>query len=175
MRVLAVLALSSVTALAGMSAFAGDRVASLGDHAKIAPESYRAESVHVKGDADRDRDPALSSWEKQQIATLVRRQMAAVASGDAKTAYEVLSPDTQSFYAHPEAFLFAIGQQTRPITDVRSYHMAGIEQDPFRNLQHVYLTDSQGREWLARFQVVRHGEGWRVRRCFVEAVEGGRA
>ncbi len=173
MRVLAVLALVVFAAGAGQSVLAEQQLAHLGDPASTG----RAESVHAKGAADRGRSPLLSVWEREQVADLVRKQLAAVAQGNAQAAYDFLTPDAQTFYAHPEAFLFAIGQQTKPIADVRGFIMAGIEQDPLRAFQVVYLTDSEGQEWLARFQVERQpgAAGWRVKRCFVEPVDGGRA
>jgi hypothetical protein len=110
---------------------------------------------------------------KQQIERIVSAQLTALARGDAQSAFANLSPATQAYFVGPGDFLTMVGQEAAPILRTRSFSFVGTEMQGGLALQQVVLTDDQGRNWLAKFQVQQQANGeWRVKSCVVGRVKG---
>ncbi len=110
---------------------------------------------------------------KQQIERIVSAQLTALARGDARSAFANLSPATQAYFVGPSDFLTMVGQEAAPILRTRSFSFVGTEMQGGVALQQVVLTDDQGRNWLAKFQVQQQTNGeWRVKSCVVGRVKG---
>ncbi|XSG82654.1 MAG: DUF4864 domain-containing protein [Methyloligella sp. ZOD6] len=117
----------------------------------------------------------LSGEMREGIQDTVRKQLKALAKGDANMAFANLSPQTQRYFAEPQRFMNSVATDAPPMVETKSFAFLGIEQDRDGALQQVLLTDEEGRSWLAKFRVERLAGDWRVESCVVEAVPGQQA
>ena len=107
------------------------------------------------------------------IEDAVRIQLTAIAARDAKRAFAKLAPSTQHYFAQPDQYLEAIASDLPPILATRHFAFLGAGRDKTGANQLVLITDGDGRDWLATFQVERQSAGdWRVKDCVVQAAVG---
>lgn len=119
---------------------------------------------------------SLSEEEKGGIEQTVREQLRAIAAQDAKQAFARLSPSTQHFFGQPDKFMRAVAVELPPVLNAKHFAFLGLEQDGSATYQQVLITDADGHDWLARFQVERTSPGdWRVKGCSVEQAPGQEA
>jgi hypothetical protein len=115
----------------------------------------------------------LSEAERQGIEKTVRFQLMAILSRDARRAFATLAPSTQHYFARPDAYLETVVTELSPILAARQFSFLVAGRDEMGANQLVLITDADGRDWLATFQVERQPAGdWRVRDLSVEAAGG---
>jgi hypothetical protein len=60
--------------------------------------------------------------------------------------------------------------------DTKRFAFLGVEQSGSRVVQQVLITDSNGHEWLAEFQLERlDGADWRIKGCILQSTPGQQA
>jgi hypothetical protein len=167
-----------------MSGFAGVFMAGAGVTAmhfdgRATLPSPRAEipllhKIALKPEPDLRR--GFSAGEKRNIEGAVRAQIRAYVARDADSAFATLAPSTQRFFGRPDKFLRSIAQEVPAMLDTKRFAFLGLEQAGNRVLQQVLITDSNGHEWLAEFQLEQlDGPDWRIRGCILQSTPGQQA
>jgi hypothetical protein len=179
------IAAALLAAIGGMAAFAGFFLAGAGvtamhfDGRAVLP-SPRAEipllhKVALKPEPDLPRR-GFSTGDKRNIEGAVRAQLRAYVARDADGAFAKLAPSTQRFFGEPDRFLRSIAQEVPAMLDTKRFAFLGIEQAGKQILQQVLITDSNGQEWLAEFQLEQlDGPDWRIKGCILQSTPGQQA
>jgi hypothetical protein len=173
-----------LTATAGAAAFAGFFLAGAGVTAmhfdgRAALPSARAEipllhKVALKPEHDLPR--AFSAGEKRNIEQAIRAQIRAYVARDADVAFAKLAPSTQRFFGQPDKFLRSMAQEVPAMLDTKRFAFLGVERTGKRVVQQVLITDSNGHEWLAEFQLELLDAGdWRIKGCILQSTPGQQA
>jgi hypothetical protein len=179
------IAAALLAAIGGMAAFAGFFLAGAGvtamhfDGRAVLP-SPRAEipllhKVALKPEPDLPQR-GFSTGDKRNIEGAVRAQLRAYVARDADGAFAKLAPSTQRFFGEPDRFLRSIAQEVPAMLDTKRFAFLGIEQAGKQILQQVLITDSNGQEWLAEFQLEQlDGPDWRIKGCILQSTPGQQA
>jgi Domain of unknown function (DUF4864) len=115
----------------------------------------------------------LPPLDRSGIEDTIRGQLRALATHDAAQAFAKLAPSTQHFFGKPDKFLATMSQDLPPMLATHHFTFLGVEQDQSSTYQQVLITDSDGKDWLARYQLERERNGdWRVKGCVVAAAPG---
>ncbi len=115
----------------------------------------------------------LPPLDRSGIEDTIRGQLRALATHDAAQAFAKLAPSTQHFFGKPDKFLATMSQDLPPMLATRHFTFLGVERVQSSTYQQVLITDSDGKDWLARFQLERERDGdWRVKGCVVAAAPG---
>jgi len=125
---------------------------------------------------DADTPLSLTAGDRRSIEHAVRTQLRAYAARDAEQAFTKLAPATQQLFGRPDKFLRSIAQDLPTMLDTRRFAFLGLEQRGSCVVQQVLLTDGTGQEWLAEFQLEKHGRGdWRIKGYAVQTTPGQQA
>jgi hypothetical protein len=115
------------------------------------------------------RSLGLSDIEQYRIREAIRGQIRALAARDAERAFAYLAPVTKDYFSEGTAFLRKLMVQIRPLVDASGYSFTDVGRVATDAIQNVFLTDNEGREWLARFTLERQPDGsWGIKSCEVK-------
>jgi Domain of unknown function (DUF4864) len=159
------------------AALAGTKVASLAPPPAPRATTIVPKQVLVRPDAPAvNPDRSLTQVEQRGIEDTVRGQLRALVARNATQAFAGLAPSTQHYFGKPDKFFDTIARSLPPVLEAKHFAFLGVEQDNSGAYQQVLITDGDGRDWIAKFQVERQPAGdWRVKGCVVEVAPGQQA
>jgi hypothetical protein len=115
----------------------------------------------------------LAQADREGIRDTIRGQLRALATHDAGEAFAKLAPSAQHYFGKPDNFLQIMKRDLAPVVATKQFAFLGVEQVRNGAYQEVQLTNSDGEDWLARFQLERESAGdWRVKSYTVEVAPG---
>ena len=114
-----------------------------------------------------------SSTDRTTIRSVIAQQIEAFRRDDAAVAYGYAAPEIKSLFPTPERFMDMVRRQYQPVYRPRSVTFGEALQTPSGFLQKVYLTDTDGENWVAAYVLERQADGsWRISGCALVIDEG---
>jgi len=109
---------------------------------------------------------SVSSDDRATIRTMIAAQIEAFRSDDAALAYGYAAPGIKRLFPTPERFMEMVRNQYRPVYRPQSVTFGEIVETPDGVLQQVFLTDPDGKGWIAAYIAERQADGsWRISGC----------
>ena len=102
-----------------------------------------------------------------EAQALIEKQLDAFSRDDAAGAYAEASPEIQSVFPDPDAFMAMVRRGYAPVYRHRSVEFgpAAVEADTIR--QEATFVDGQGKVWKAMYRLSRGPNGWRISACWL--------
>ncbi len=115
-------------------------------------------------------DDGLDSSTFQNI---IKNQMSAFASGNAKAAYSFATSSLQQRFRSPEFFMEMVRQGYQPVYRPRSVIFGRSKITSLGPTQEVFVTGPKGKDWVALYSFEEQDDGsWRISGCFLTKSEG---
>lgn len=116
---------------------------------------------------------AEESFDGAKLQTIIKNQMSAFASGNAKAAFSFATDSLQRRFQTPEFFMEMVRQGYRPVYQPKSVTFGQSKMTKFGPTQEVYVTGPQGKNWLALYSFEKQPDGsWRISGCYLTKSEG---
>lgn len=101
-----------------------------------------------------------------QIRAVINRQIDAFRRDDARSAFELVSPDVQEAFGTPERFLDTVRVSYRAVYRPSQVSFLGLTVIGTDAVQQVRLVDRSGAVWHAYYAMQRQQDGsWRTNGC----------
>ena len=115
-------------------------------------------------------EEALDSGAFQSI---IKNQMNAFATGNAKAAYSFATNSLQQRFQSPELFMEMVKQGYQPVYNPKSVTFGQSKMTQFGPTQEVYVTGPKGQNWLALYSFEQQEDGsWRISGCYLTKSDG---
>ncbi len=102
---------------------------------------------------------------RDELQSIITRQLAAFGREDAKEAESFASPQLQDRFPDPSLFLAMVKEHYAALVKPRSTRFGEISDSPHGPLQRVTVVASDGTVWTAIYAFERVGSGWRISGC----------
>ena len=115
-------------------------------------------------------EDGLDSGAFQQI---IKNQMSAFASGNAKAAFSFATTSLQQRFQTPEFFMEMVRQGYQPVYKPQSVMFGRSKMTKLGPTQEVYVTGPKGKNWVALYSFEQQEDGsWRISGCYLTASDG---
>ena len=102
---------------------------------------------------------------RDELQSIITRQLAAFGREDAKEAESFASPQLQDRFPDPGLFLAMVKEHYAALVKPRSTRFGEITDSPHGPLQRVTVVASDGTVWTAIYAFERVGGDWRISGC----------
>lgn len=115
-------------------------------------------------------DATAKQLASRDIATIIRRQIAAFKRDDGATAFSFADKTIQQLFVSPARFMRMVSSGYPMIYRAASLEFGPLDQQSAdRALQPIGIGDDQGRLWLAIYSMIRRDGQWRIAGVQVQA------
>ncbi|MDN3719329.1 DUF4864 domain-containing protein [Roseibium salinum] len=115
-------------------------------------------------------EDGLDSGVFQQV---IKKQMSAFASGNAKAAFSFATNSLQQRFQTPEFFMEMVRQGYQPVYQPQNVTFGRSRMTKYGPTQEVYLTGPKGKDWLALYSFEQQEDGsWRISGCYLTQSAG---
>jgi hypothetical protein len=111
--------------------------------------------------------------EARAIRAVIESQLTAMAAGDAVHAFALASPSIRLQFGDAPTFMRMV-REGYPML-IRPAAVSFLRPETVRTgvKQTVHVQDTDGRNWLASYHMIKQGDGsWRINGCYVRVDEG---
>ena len=116
---------------------------------------------------------AEDSFDGSSFQTIIKNQMSAFASGNAKAAFSFATESLQQRFQTPEFFMEMVRQGYRPVYQPKSVTFGQTKMTKYGPTQEVYVTGPKGKDWLALYSFEQQPDGsWRISGCYLTQSDG---
>ncbi len=113
-------------------------------------------------------DASVSDADQGAIRAVIKDQLAAFQRDDAIAAFAYASPDIQSRFGTPEAFMRMVRTGYRPVYRPREVEFRDILTFEETPIQRVYVVGPNGEPVVALYVMQRQNDGaWKVDGCYL--------
>ncbi len=119
-------------------------------------------------------DPALSdeSVDSAALQQIIKNQMNAFVSGNAKAAYSYATNTLQHRFQTPEIFMEMVKRTYQPVYHPRNVTFGRSKMTKFGPTQEVFVTGPKGKDWVAFYSFEQQDDGsWRISGCYLTKSE----
>jgi hypothetical protein len=104
---------------------------------------------------------------------IIKDQMSAFASGDAKQAFSFATSSLQQRFQTPEFFMEMVRQGYQPVYRPQSVTFGRSKMTELGPTQEVFVTGPNGKSWVALYSFEQQEDGsWRISGCYLTASDG---
>ncbi|QFT32176.1 DUF4864 domain-containing protein [Roseibium porphyridii] len=104
---------------------------------------------------------------------IIKNQMTAFASGNAKAAFSFATNSLQQQFQTPEFFMEMVRQGYQPVFRPKSVTFGQSKMTKLGPTQEVYVTGPKGKNWLALYSFEKQDDGsWRISGCYLTKSDG---
>lgn len=105
--------------------------------------------------------------------TIIKSQMSAFASGNAKAAFAFATQSLQQRFQTPEFFMQMVEQGYQPVYHPKNVTFGRSKMTKFGPTQEVFVTGPQGGDWVALYSFEQQDDGtWRISGCYLTKSDG---
>lgn len=116
---------------------------------------------------------AEDSLDGTAFQKIIKNQMSAFASGNAKAAYSFATNSLQQRFQSPEFFMEMVRQGYQPVYSPKSVTFGQSKMTKYGPTQEVYVTGPKGKNWLALYSFEQQADGsWRISGCYLTKSPG---
>lgn len=116
---------------------------------------------------------AADGLDSSVFQSIIKNQMSAFASGDAKTAFSFATDALQQRFQTPEFFMQMVRQGYRPVYEPQSVTFGQSKMTKVGPAQEVYVIGPKGQNWLALYSFEQQADGsWRISGCYLTKSTG---
>ncbi|WP_298815496.1 DUF4864 domain-containing protein [uncultured Roseibium sp.] len=107
------------------------------------------------------------------LQKIIKNQMTAFASGNAKAAFSFATNSLQQQFQTPEFFMEMVRQGYQPVYRPKSVTFGQSKMTKLGPTQEVYVTGPKGKNWLALYSFEKQDDGsWRISGCYLTKSDG---
>jgi len=104
---------------------------------------------------------------------IIKNQMSAFATGNAKEAFSFATSSLQQRFQTPEFFMEMVRQGYQPVYQPQSVTFGRSKMTKLGPTQEVYVTGPKGKNWLALYSFEQQDDGsWRISGCYLTTSPG---
>lgn len=104
---------------------------------------------------------------------VIRDQMSAFATGDAKTAFSFATNSLKERFRTPELFMEMVRQGYTPVYKPKNVTFGRSKMTKYGPTQEVFVTDGKGQGWVALYSFEQQEDGaWRISGCYITKSSG---
>ncbi|CTQ53728.1 hypothetical protein LP7551_02254 [Roseibium album] len=112
---------------------------------------------------------AETSLDSSAFQKIIKNQMNAFASGNAREAFSLATPSMQQRFGSPEFFMEMVRQGYQPVYKPKSVTFGQSRMTKIGPTQEVYVTGPKGKDWLALYSFKMEEDGtWRISGCYLK-------
>jgi len=89
----------------------------------------------------------------------IQRQLDAFRAGDAGSAYGLAAPNIRGMFPTPDIFMRMVETGYPPVFRSRAATFGGLKPEGGGLRQEVYLSDADGKSWIASYTLARQADG----------------
>jgi len=116
---------------------------------------------------------ADGSLDTSAFQKIIKNQMSAFASGNAKAAYSYATNSLQQRFQNPEFFMEMVRQGYQPVYQPKSVTFGRSKMTKLGPTQEVFVTGPKGKNWLALYSFEQQEDGsWRISGCYLTTTPG---
>jgi hypothetical protein len=116
---------------------------------------------------------AEDSLDASAFQKIIKNQMSAFASGNAKAAFSFATSSLQQRFQNPELFMEMVRQGYQPVYHPKSVTFGQSKMTKLGPTQEVYVTGPKGKNWLALYSFEQQDDGsWRISGCYLTKSPG---
>ena len=116
---------------------------------------------------------ADDSLDSSAFQTIIKNQMSAFASGNAKQAFSFATNSLRQRFKTPEFFMEMVKQGYQPVYRPKSVTFGATKMTEFGPTQEVFVTGPKGENWLALYSFEQQEDGtWRISGCYLTKFDG---
>jgi len=107
------------------------------------------------------------------LQSIIKQQMNAFATGNAKQAFSYATDSLKQRFQTPEFFMEMVKQGYQPVYRPKSVTFGQSKMTKYGPTQEVYVTGPKGNNWLALYSFEKQADGsWRISGCYLTKSEG---
>jgi len=104
---------------------------------------------------------------------IIKDQMSAFASGNAKQAFSFATNSLQQRFQTPEFFMEMVRQGYQPVYRPKSVTFGRSKMTELGPTQEVFVTGPNGKNWMALYSFEQQEDGsWRISGCYLTESDG---
>jgi hypothetical protein len=107
-----------------------------------------------------------------EIRGVIQGQIDAFGANDVATAFSYASPMIQGLFGTPENFGMMVQQGYPMVWRPGAVRFEGLREQGGRKVQSVFITDLQGRDFIADYEMIETPEGWQINGVTIREAEG---
>jgi len=116
---------------------------------------------------------AEDGLDSSAFQNIIKKQMSAFASGNAKAAYSFATGSLQRRFQNPEFFMEMVRQGYQPVYKPRDVTFGRSKMTQYGPTQEVFVTGPKGNDWIALYSFEQQEDGsWRISGCYLTKSEG---
>ncbi|MCV0424870.1 MAG: DUF4864 domain-containing protein [Roseibium sp.] len=116
---------------------------------------------------------AEDSLDSAAFQTIIKKQMTAFASDNAKKAFSFATSSLQQRFKTPEFFMQMVRQGYQPVYRPQGVTFGASKMTEFGPTQEVFVTGPKGENWLALYSFEQQEDGtWRISGCYLTKFDG---
>ncbi len=116
---------------------------------------------------------AQETLDSGAFQSIIKNQMNAFATGDAKTAFSFATGSLQQQFRTPEFFMEMVRQGYQPVYKPQSVTFGRSKLTKFGPTQEVFVTGPKGKDWIALYSFEKQDDGsWRISGCYLTQSQG---
>ena len=116
---------------------------------------------------------AQDKLDSTTFQSIIKGQMQAFASGNARAAFSFATSTLQRRFQTPEFFMEMVRQGYQPVYKPKSVTFGRSKMTKLGPTQEVYVTGPKGRNWLALYSFEQQQDGsWRISGCYLTKSDG---
>lgn len=104
---------------------------------------------------------------------VIKNQMSAFASGNARQAFSFATGSLQQRFKTPEFFMEMVRQGYQPVYRPKKVSFGRSKMTRYGPTQEVFVTGPKGKDWIALYSFEQEDDGsWRISGCYLTKSEG---
>ncbi|WP_428648401.1 DUF4864 domain-containing protein [Roseibium sp.] len=115
---------------------------------------------------------AEDGFDSTTFHTIIKNQMNAFVSGNAKAAFSYATNSLQNRFQTPEIFMEMVKRTYQPVYHPRNVTFGRSMMTKLGPTQEVFVTGPKGKDWVALYSFEQQDDGsWRISGCYLTKSE----